>query len=205
MEVMGVAWGGMEGIHIYEQIPLTTVEVVMGLVLIVGHLVALVWSKQVQTVMQEACRTPLWAQILTIIDFVWIFLLLWDAPWNALRMDLFDFEGLRTTLVVLCPVMCYTLCSYSKQNLMGRALGLFLLLLGLIPLEAAFLKDPATRILIPLWWYPVLTAAIIWVAMPYLLRDWVDGLARHPRIFRLLALVGMLYGVLLFTCAFLDY
>ena len=198
---MGVAWGAMQAIHIYEQVPLSTAGIVMGLLLVAGHLIALLYSQQVLYMMKAACNIPLPAQILTILDFVWISLLLWDAPWNALRMDLFDFEGLREVLLVLCPVMCYTLCVYSKQNLLGRALGLFLLLLGIIPLEAAFLKEPVTRILIPLWWYPVLTAAILWVALPYLLRDWVYALERHPRLFRVLASCGLSYGMVLLICA----
>lgn len=195
----------MQAIHIYERIPLSTAGIVMGILLVVGHLIALLYGKQVMHALKAACHTSLPAQILTILDFVWIALLLWDAPWNVLRMDLFDFEGLRGVLLVLCPVMCYTLCAYSKQNLLGRALGLFLLLLGIIPLEAAFLKEPVTRILIPLWWYPVLTVAILWVAMPYLLRDWVDMLERRPRLFRTLALCGLFYGMVLLSCAILFF
>lgn len=173
----------------------------MGLVLVVGHLAALRWPQQIQDLMARACAVPRWGQVLLTVDFVWILLLLWDSPRNPLRMELFDFSFARGFLLIACPVVWYTLCAYSKQNLFGRALGLFLLLLGIVPLTAAYLKEPETRILIPLWWYPVLTVAILWVPMPYLLRDWVAWLRERPRLFRVLAAAGLVYGVAVLACA----
>ena len=192
-------------VHLYEKLPLGVAGVCMGLALVLGHLAALVKPRQVQELAAAACASARAGQALLIIDFVWIALLLWDSPANPLRMDLFDFTFARGYLLLACPVVCYTLCCYSRQNLFGRALGLFLLLLGAVPLTAAYLKEPETRILIPLWWYPVLTAAIFWVPMPYLLRDWVAWLGRHLRVMRVLALAGLLYGAALLTCALLYW
>lgn len=192
-------------VHIYEKLPLSVAGVCMGVVLVVAHLVALVWPRQVQGLMSWACGSARVGQALLIFDFVWIMLLLWDSPSNPMRMELFDFSMARGALLVLSPVVCAVLCAYSRQNLFGRALGLFLLLLGIVPLTAAYLKEPETRILIPLWWYPVLTAAIFLVPMPYLLRDCLYWLQKRVTLFRLLALAGLAYGAAVLACAILYW
>src|SRR6478736_2480778 len=60
------------------------------------------------------------------------------------------------------------------QILMGRGLAWFWLL-GLMVaaplLGAAFLKDPESRLLVPIYAYGLLTASLFFVGMPYLFRD----------------------------------
>lgn len=192
-------------IHIYEKIGLFPAGVCMGLALAAGHLAAVLRPRELMHLLKQANATPLYGQALLVFDFVWIALLLWNSPSNPLRMDLFDFNFARGYLLIACPIVCYVLCMYSKQNLLGRATGLFLLLLGIVPLSAAYLKEPCTRLLIPLWWYPVLTFAILLVPMPWLLRDVVTWLAERPRLTRGLALAGMAYGVAILICAFLFW
>lgn len=192
-------------IHIYEKIGLFPAGVCMGLALVVGHLVAAVWPQETLRLALKANASARCGQALLTIDFLWIMLLLWDSPSNPLRMDLFDFNSVRGILIIACPIIWYILCAHSKQNLLGRALGLFLLLLGIVPMSAAFLKDPSTRILIPAWWYPVLTGAILLVPLPYLLRDAMEWLLARPRLTRVLALAGLAYGAAILTCAFLFW
>ena len=192
-------------VHLYEKISLSAAGICMGLALVAGHLAAVLRPQQMLGLLGHACASARWGQALLTLDFVWILLLLWDSPANPLRMELFDFAPMRGILLILCPVVWYTLCRYSKQNLFGRALGLFLLLLGIIPLTAAYLKEPESRILIPLWWYPVLTVSLFWVPMPYLLRDWVGLLSSRPRLVRVLALAGLAYGAAVLTCAILFW
>lgn len=192
-------------IHLYEKIGLFPAGLSMGLALALGHLVVALWPQGSLRLLRRANAAPLCGQALLTLDFLWIALLLWDSPANPLRMDLFDFNFARGYLLIACPVLCYVLCMHSRQNLLGRAVGLFLLLLGIVPLSAAYLKEPETRLLIPLWWYPVLSFAILLAPMPWLLRDVVGYFEARPRLTRALALAGLAYGVLIITCAFLFW
>ena len=192
-------------IHIYEKIGLFPAGVCMGLVLMAGHLVAAIWPRESARLLLKANAGARCGQALLTFDFVWIALLLWNSPANPLRMDLFDFNFARGYLLIACPIVWYALCMHSKQNLLGRAVGLFLLLLGIVPLSAAFLKAPETRLLIPLWWYPVLTYAILLVPMPWLLRDTAAWLEARPTLTRILALAGLAYGAAILLCAFLYW
>lgn len=177
----------------------------MGFVLLILHLVVLVKPREFLEVGRRIAASVLCGQILMTLDFLWIMLLLWGSASNPMRMELFDFEGLRTPLLILSPIICYVLCTLSKQNLTGRALGLFLLLLGIVPLSAAYLKEPISRMLIPLWWYPVLCVAIFLVPKPYILRDWLAWLSERITLTRVLAALGTAYAAAILTCAFLFW
>ena len=90
---------------------------------------------------------------------------------------------------------------FDQVVFFSRALGMFLLLMAIVPMSAAFMKAPVSRILIPLWWYPVLTVAMFWVAKPYLFRDWAAWLVKHPGLISAIAVGNFIYGLAICTCA----
>lgn len=192
-------------IHAYEKLPLGATGMVMGCVLLLLHLVALAKPAASRKCLAELAVSDTAAQVLLALDFAWVFLLLYDAAWNPLRMNLFDFEAARGVMLIVCPAVWFVLATMVKENLFGRALGLFLLLLVMLPLSAAFLKDPATRLLIPVWCYPVLTIAMFWVAKPYLFRDGMNALAARPKLFIILNAAGAVYAFAILLCAILFW
>lgn len=149
-----------QSIHIYEKLPLCGTGVVMGVILILLHLYALLRPEAALRVLGNAHVAYRAGATLLGIDFLWIAALLFKADWNPLCMPLYEFDRTRGILLILCPIIWFVLSSMAKEHLFARALGLFLLLAALLPLSAAFLKDPVTRLLIPIWWYPVLTVAM---------------------------------------------
>lgn len=194
-----------ESIHIYEKLPLCGTGVVMGLVLILLHVYGLARPTAALAALGRAHTAYKAGAVLLGVDFLWIAALLFKADWNPLCMPLYEFDNFRGWLLILCPVIWFVLVSMAKEHLFARALGLFLLLAALLPLSAAFLKDPVTRLLIPIWWYPVLTVAMFWVAKPHLFRDWAAWLNAHPAVFKGIALFGTLYGAAVLACAILFW
>jgi len=192
-------------IHAYEKLPLGATGIVMGCVLLLLHLFALAKPAACRKYLAGLAVSEPAAQVLLTLDFAWVFLLLYDAEWNPLRMNLFDFEAARGVMLVCCPVVWFVLVTMVKENLFGRALGMFLLLLVMVPLSAAFLKDPVTRLLIPIWCYPVLTMAMFWVAKPYLFRDEMNALAARPKLFIILNAIGAVYSFAILLCAILFW
>lgn len=194
-----------QSIHIYEKLPLCGTGVVMGVILILLHLYALLRPEAALRVLGNAHVAYRAGATLLGIDFLWIAALLFKADWNPLCMPLYEFDRTRGILLILCPIIWFVLSSMAKEHLFARALGLFLLLAALLPLSAAFLKDPVTRLLIPIWWYPVLTVAMFWVAKPHIFRDWAAWLSNHTGAFKGIALFGTLYGVAVLACAILFW
>ena len=187
--------------HIYETLSLAPTGFAMGMILMLLSLYVLLCPEKFRRQLGKAHAKTNAGTTLLGIDFVWVALLLFKADWNALCMPLFEFENFRGILLILCPVIWFVMSSMSKEQLFARALGMFLLLLAIVPMSAAFMKDPATRILIPLWWYPVLTVAMFWVAKPYLFRDWMAWLVQRPRLVSGIAVFNFVYGLVICTCA----
>ena len=181
--------------------PLNYLTGISAVALILLHLPALLRTDATISLLNKLHKADKAAQALLAVDFLWFALLLIDADWNPLRMELFEFEPMRGIILILCPIVWFVMASMVKENLFARALGMFLLMMALVPLSAAFLKEPVTRLLIPIWCYPVLTIAMFWVAKPYLFRDWVARFTAHRTLFRSAALAGLLYGVAILVCA----
>ncbi len=192
-------------IHAYEKLSLPAAGIAMGLVLILLHVAALMNPAKGMQILTRAHAATKAGQILLGVDFVWVTLLLFDAAWNPLRMDLFEFNNMRGILLLLCPIVWFVMSSMCKENLFPRALGMFLLLAAIVPLTAAFLKEPVTRLLIPIWWYPVLTVAMFWVAKPYLFRDWAEWLSKRPALYKAGAWLGLVYGCAVLLCALIFW
>jgi hypothetical protein len=68
-------------------------------------------------------------------------------------------------------------------------------------LESAFLKDPSSRLLVPVYAYALLTASMFCVGMPYLFRDAVDWVTADSKRWNLLSFAGLCYGVATLICA----
>lgn len=187
--------------HLYETLSLAPTGFTMGMVLMLLSLYVLLcpvhFRHQLATVHAKSSA----GTVLLGIDMLWVALLLFKADWNPLCMPLFEFEFSRGVLLILCPIIWFVMSSMAKEQLFARALGMFLLLMAIVPMSAAFLQDPATRIIIPLWWYPVLTVAMFWVGKPYLFRDWMARLVKRPALISGIAVFNFIYGLAICTCA----
>lgn len=187
--------------HIYETLSLAPTGFTMGMVLMLLSLYVMLFPEKFRRQLSSVHAKSSAGTVLLGIDFIWVALLLFKADWNPLCMPLFEFENFRGILLLLCPLVWFVMSSMAKEQLFARALGFFLLLLAIVPMSAAFLQDPSSRILIPLWWYPVLTLAMFWVGKPYLFRDEMAWLVQRPRLIGSIALFNFVYGLVICTCA----
>ncbi len=192
-------------LHAYERLSLSTAGIVMGIILILLYGTALCYQEGTRNFLKKAHDAPLLGQVTLGVAVAWFMLLMLNTPWNTMRLDLFSFESLRTPLLLAAPAIWFVLSSMVKENLFPRALGFLILLAVCVPLTAAFLKEPATRLLIPIWCYPVLTLAMFWVAKPYLFRDMMSWFTARPKLMRAHALVGVLYGAAMLFCALMYW
>ncbi len=188
-------------LHAYEKLSLSTAGIVMGALLLVLHALALAKPQATKAMLNGLSTNEKAARGLLTLDFAWLFLLILDADWNPLCMNLFDFNNMRPYLLIACPIIWFVLYSRGKELLFPRALGFFLLLACIVPLTAAFLKDPVSRLLIPCWCYPVLTVALFWVGKPYLFRDWMEKYTASPRLYTISNAIGAVWGAAILLCA----
>jgi hypothetical protein len=194
----------MDPMHPYEHLSLFTIGMILAVWLIGSHLLMLVKPAMVGGFLKKFPRNQMLGQILLGIGMAWFWLLI--APENmglvsALAMDLGEFNGAKPVLRILVPVAMVLVATSVRDFLAVRALGLVGLMAAAPMLESAFLKDPGSRLLVPLYAYALLTASMFWVGMPYLFRDAVNWVTEKPARWRVAALGGLGYGLATLVCA----
>ena len=198
----------MNGMHPYERLSLFGTGVVLAMVLIGISAFFLAKPEMAQRSLKKFPRNHNLGQILLGIGLAWFWLLI--APdglgmLSSLRMELGEFNNAKAFLRILTPIAFVAICFSIKEFLSVRALGLLGLMAAAPLLESAFLKDPATRLLIPIFAYILLTASMFWVGMPYLFRDAVTWLTDNPARFKAAAIANLAYGVAILACALLFW
>lgn len=194
----------MDPMHPYEKLSLFTVGLIFGLCLVGIHLVMLVKPEPAKRFLKQFPRNALIGQVLMGIGLAWFWLLV--APENmgvlsSLSMDFGEFNSAKPLLRIGVPVALVLVCISVRDFLAVRALGLVCLMLAAPLLEAAFLEEPVTRLLIPIYCYAMITKALFWVGKPYVFRDVVNWATADARRWSMLALGGLGYGLAVTICA----
>ncbi|NQX00546.1 hypothetical protein HQ447_07780 [bacterium] len=197
----------MDPMHPYQTLSLFTAGLVLAVWLLGIHALMLAKPAAAQEFLKKFPRNPLAGQILMGIGLAWFWLLI--APTglgklSALAMDLGEFNSAKGLLQILVPVSLVLVCISVRDFLAVRALGLVGLMAAAPLLGAAFLKDPASRLLVPIFAYAMLTVSLFLVGMPYLFRDAVTWVTADQKRWTILSLAGLGYGVatLIFAFAF---
>lgn len=195
----------MDPMHPYQHLPLFATGLVLGFWLISIHTLMLAKPAAVQGFLKTFPRNQVIGQVLLGLGLAWFWLLI--APsglgrLSALTMDLGEFNGAKKILQMLVPISLVLVCMSVRDFLAVRALGLLGLMAAAPLLGAAFLKDPSSRLLVPLYAYIMLTASLFFVGMPYLFRDAITWVTARQSRWTLMAAAGLVYGVATVACAF---
>jgi hypothetical protein len=195
----------MDPRHPYEQLSLFTVGLMLAVWLIGSHALMLARPAMVQSFLKKFPRDQMAGQILLGIGLAWFWLLI--APsglglLSSLAMDFGEFNGAKRILRFLVPVTLVLVATSVRDFLAVRALGVVGLMVASPLLESAFLRDPSSRLLVPIYAYALLTASLFFVGMPYLFRDAVTWVAADQKRWTLCSVAGLGYGVATLVCAF---
>lgn len=198
----------MDPKHPYENLTLFGTGLVLAIFLIALHAVMLAKPKKTQDLLIKFPRNPMAGQILLGIGLAWFWLLI--APeglgkLSALTMDLGEFNAAKRILRILVPIALVLVVMSVRDFLAVRALGLCGLMVAAPLLSAAFLKDPASRLLVPIYAYILLTASMFFVGMPYLFRDAVTWVTADSKRWFATAAIGLTYGLATLICALLFW
>jgi hypothetical protein len=191
--------------HPYEDLPLFTAGIALAVWLIGSHGWMLAKPTQAQRFLKQFPRNAFLGQILLGVGLAWFWLLIAPPGYgklSALAMDLGEFNGMKGILRIAIPAALVLVTISVRDFLAVRALGLVGLMAASPLLEAAFLKDPESRLLVPIYAYAMLTASLFFVGMPYLFRDAVTWVTSSPRRWNLAAGAGFAYGIAVLICAF---
>ena len=194
----------MDAMHPYERLSLFSVGLILGLALIAVHVFMLARPQLAQGFLKSFPRNAALGQVLLGLGLAWFWLLVAPASMGtlgALAMDLGEFNNAKPLLRILIPITMILVVISVRDFLAVRAVGVLGLLAAAPLLESAFLKDPVTRLLVPIYAYGLLTASLFWVGMPYLFRDAVNWVTAESKRWNAMVLAGLAYGLALVICA----
>ncbi len=143
-------------------------------------------------------RSKMAGAILLTIDLIWSF-------WLLATMEMGEFASFRRPLLVVLPIGFLLVLRFVDEFLAVRALGILCLLAAEPLLNAAFLRPEMSRLLVTVLAYVMIVKGLIWVTMPYLLRDQIDWGVRNTGRWRLLSGLAFVFGAAILICAFVAY
>ncbi len=183
---------------LYYDLTLKTVGIGIAVLLIVVHLLVLLRGEPAKAWLKALPRNERLGMAVLAFDFAWCFLV-----WS--EMDLGEFFTIKKTVQMVMVFGFFGFGYYVREFLAVRAIGLLLILLACPVLNAAFLQPPATRLLLVFLAYAWIIKGMFYVGMPYLMRDGIDWVVAEPSRWRMGALAGLGYGVVLLLCAVMFY
>ena len=177
---------------------LQTAGVIAGLFLVLLGLPGLIKPELARGFAQRWPRSRVAGFALLTVDLFW-------TLWLLATMEMGEFAGFRRPLLIALPIGFFLVLRFVDEFLAVRALGIFLLLAAEPLLNAAFFRTESSRLLVTVFAYLLIVAGLIWVTMPYLLRDQINWSSRRPWRWRLTHILALLYGGAILACAFLRY
>ena len=177
---------------------LQNVAIVAGLILILLGLPPLIRPLLAQAWAKRLPRSYLAGVILLCIDLVW-------TLWLLATMEMGEFQSFRRPLLIVLPIGFLLVLRFVDEFLAVRALGILCLLAAEPLLDAAFFRGDAARLVVTVLAYLLTVAGIIWVTMPYLLRDQINWSARTRLRWQCVHGLAVLYGAAILVLAFTAY
>jgi hypothetical protein len=176
---------------------LQTAGIIAGAFLILISLPGLI-KPDLATVAQRFPRSYVAGAVLLTICLAWTF-------WLLATIQMGEFSAFRRPLLIALPIGYLLALRFVDEFLAVRALGILCLLAAEPLLDAAFLRYEASRLLVTVFAYLLITAGLFWVAIPYVLRNQINWSTRSVFRWRFLHAVALIYGCVILTFAFTRY
>ena len=176
---------------------LQTAGVIAGAFLVVVGVLGLMKPDFAQVVKQFP-RSRFAGIVLLTICLAWTF-------WLLATIQMGEFSSFRRPLLIALPIGYVLTLFFVDEFLAVRALAILCLLAAEPLLDAAFLRYETSRLLVTVFAYLLIIAGLFWVAIPYVLRDQLNWIARSAFRWRCLHAIELIYGGVLLGFAFTQY
>jgi hypothetical protein len=136
--------------------------------------------------------------VLLALALVWSF-------WLVSTMEMGEFSAFRRPLLFALPIGFVLTVRFVDEFLAVRALGILVLLAAEPLLDAAFFRYETTRLVLTVFAYVLIVLGLIWVTMPYTLRDQISWLSKTGARWRGFHAFSFIYGAALVALALFYY
>jgi len=143
-------------------------------------------------------RSRLAGVIILAIDLLWSF-------WLISTMEMGEFSAFRRPFLIALPIGFFLAIRFVDEFLAVRALGILALLAAEPLLEAAFFRYETSRLVLTVLAYVLIVLGLIWVTLPYKLRDQINWFSKSAAHWRSINAISFVYGLALIALAFISY
>ena len=176
---------------------LHTVGMIAGAFLTLVGLIGLV-KPDFATEVRRFPRSRIAGIVLLTICLAWTF-------WLLATIQMGEFSSFRRPLLIALPIGYVLVLRFVDEFLAVRALGILCLLAAEPLLGAAFLRYETSRLVVTVFAYLLIVAGLFWVAIPYVLRDQINWIARSVFRWRCLHALMLVYGGVILGLTFTQY
>lgn len=182
---------------IYD-LSLRTAGIFAGLFLFLVSVPSLVLPAAVRSALAKLPRSRVAGLVLLTFAFIWSF-------WLLATMEMGEFSGFRRPLMSALPIGYLLVMRFVNEFLAVRALGVLFLLAAEPLLEAAFLRYEPSRLFVTVFAYILIVKGLLWVTLPYLLRDYIAWASRSVGVWIALNALALLYGAIVLILSVTQY
>ena len=177
---------------------LQTAGFIAGIFLVLLSLPGILKPALAQGWAKRLPRSRIAGIVLLTIALVWSF-------WLLATMEMGEFSSFRRPLLIALPIGYLLAMRFVDEFLAVRALGILCLLAAEPLLDAAFFRSETSRLIVTVFAYLLIIAGLLWVTMPYLLRDQISWSSRSNLRWRFMHGMALLYGVAILVLAITQY
>lgn len=177
---------------------LQTAGFVAGIFLILISLPGILKPDLAQSWAKRLPRSRMAGIVLLTIDLAWSF-------WLLATMEMGEFSSFRRPLLIALPIAYVLALSFVDEFLAVRALGILCLFAAEPLLDAGFFRYETSRLIVTVFAYLLIIAGLLWVTMPYLLRDQIGWSSRNNTHWRFVHGAALLYGLAVLALAITQY
>jgi len=172
--------------------------IVVGLFLVLISLPGLLRPSLVQEFAKRLPRSRMAGTFLLTFAALWSF-------WLVATIEMGEFSSFRRPLIIALPIGYVLVLRFVDEFLAVRALGILCLLAAEPLLDAAFLHYETSRLLVTAFAYLLVIAGLVWVTIPYSLRDQINWSTHTQTRWRFMHGGAAVYGVIILALALAIY
>src|SRR4030081_2151558 len=177
---------------------LQTAGLVAGTLLVLVTLPGFFKPTLVQNWLKRFPRSGIAGIVLLSLFLVWSF-------WLLATMEMGEFSSFRRPLMIVLPIGYLLVLRFVDEFLAVRALGILCLFAAEPLLDAGFFRYETSRLIVTVFAYVLVIAGLLWVTMPYLLRDQINWGSHSNTRWRFMHGIALLYGVVVLALAVTQY
>jgi len=177
---------------------LSSVALAVGFLILVSHLPGLFAPAGTTRVARAFPRDLAAGIALTLLATVW-------AVWLALTIDLGEFSSLRVPIALIAAVLGGLMLVFSREYLAVRGLSAVLLLGANVLLDAAFMHDEPSKLVVVTVAYVWIVVALLFLFSPFRMRDAIAWATRSDGRIRFLSGLGAVFGAVLIALGLWAY